>query len=280
MNYVLANSFLLQTLFRDMHDLSSPDPISMLFELAEDFESRSKRFYGIFGYALLAGIFLTLLASLGVILAFLTQQWLLSLALLLVIPVSLVAAIWAYKEDDFITDFRRRLEMIARARAWVPNPPIPPGDDPLSRLTSYLALDERYGPNRKVKVDRPYLARGKSGREFEFGCRVLAKGSPWVWGPDSHQVIAQRFPGIVTMPDLAKLRTSVEDVLTEKDSPLTRIIALVEGGPLSSELAEYASTAWVRYKVLGTKRPREIPIELMVELTDGTYEILPLFYVS
>ena len=263
-----------------MDEFRATDPLATLFDLAGQFARRTRRFVAIFAYAMIAAFFVLPLALVGTFWAAVTENWLLLAMAILAIPASVAIIILANSEQGFVLEFRRQLEMVARANSWTPNPPIPRGADSLPRLLAFLSADERYAKPRRVRVETPFRRRGNSGREIELTCRLLAKGSLWVWGPDSHQVLIRLFKESFGTRELETLKADVEEILRRKEWPLTRVVALVESPVISEELIEETEDLRVKYRSIGTRRPREVPIEVIAERPDGTYEQMPLFYVS
>ncbi len=263
-----------------MDSFEATDPLAMLFDIATEFQMRVRRLMAVFLYAQITAVFIVLLGMVGAAVAFLLQQWVgFAIAVGLVL-ISSVAALWSGSTEDFVLEFRRKLEMIALANSWTPDPRIPEGPSRVDRYLAFLRLDPRYQGGRKEVVDKPWRSRGRSGAEHELTCRFLSRGAYWVWGRETHRVLIREFDRPVTGDDLAQFTSAVQDILNKREHPLTRVVALIPEESMTPELIERAANARLRYKLVGSRKRREIPVELVAETSDGTYLLLPLFYVS
>lgn len=256
------------------------NPISALFDLAEDVNAEAPRIRKLVRYASIF-IYIWLIIDFVLILATIRESLAVGLALVAIFVLGVITLGLLSHLSDFFRYYVMRHRAIVSVRNDDPIVRIPEGPTPAARLLTHLAsrnpdLYHLYPPGF---VPRPALIRGRSGafypldvhlvRHCSISFLLLGRGYP------GYQIIAKQFDRAPSPADLVWLKSAAEDIASAHRVPASRVIALWprKGEELSEEAYNVLMSQVVRFSHRGKHFASSL--ELIIENGDGTYEFIP-----
>jgi hypothetical protein len=257
------------------------NPISALFDLAEDVNSEAPRirklvrYASVFIYIWLIIDFLLILATIGG--SLLIGGLLIAIFVLGVITLGLLSRL-----NDFFRYYVMRHRAIISVRNDEPVVMVPLGPTPSARLLRHMAnrnpeLNYLYPPDF---VPQPAPVRGRSGAFYPMDVhlirypgllfRLFGRGYP------GYQLIVRRFDRAPSPADILWMKNAAEDIAAGSQVPASRVILLWtrnKDEDLSEESYNVLMSQIVRFVRRGNSFA--CSIELIIENEDGTYEFIP-----
>lgn len=263
-------------------DLRAVDnPISAVFDLAEDVNREVPRIRKLVLYATLFNGF-WLVISFIILIALAFTNFILALGMLLLFIVGILAMAMLRNLSDFISYYAQRHAAILRVRNEDPIVYVPKGETSVLRLMELL---RSRNPNMAGAIgghqyQSPAILRGGSSVLYEFDA-YLAQRPGTLWrlfgvGYPGYQLFVKCFHDPPRSEDLAALKNAIEDVSRSTRLPPSRAIALwtrKTDQQLSDDSYQFLSIAVILFGHR-TKRYAST-LELVIENEDGTYEFIP-----
>jgi hypothetical protein len=257
------------------------NPISAIFDLAEDVNREAPRIRKMVTYAsLFIGIWLGI--DLILILATLGAVFFVSIMLLVLFIFGILALAMLRNFNDFFRYYVMRHAAIVSVRNDDPIVHVPKGDTAVQRVFSYIA--GRNPPMNQArasgKFQAPAIVRGASGVFYNLD-GYLASRPAFLWrvlgtGYPGYQLFIKSFQSPPRPEDLTALKNAAFDVSVATSSPPSRVIALwcrKETQELLDDAYALLSTAPIIWSHMGKKFA--CSLELIIENEDGSYEFIP-----
>lgn len=257
------------------------NPISAIFDLAEDVNEEAPKFKKLVTYAT-AFIGFWLFIDLILILAFIANNFIISIFLMVLFVLGVVTLSLLRRMNDFFRYYTQRHRVIMSVRNDDPVILVPEGKDAVSRLITYLVsrnpgLRESYSLGR---ASEPQILKGRTGTFYQFD-GYIHRSSGTFWrilgiGYPGYQLFIKCFGSAPTVEDLMALKRGVEDISKWNSVPPSRVIALWHRGE-DEEITEGTYEALITQVVTLKKGSKTFAcsLELIVENDDGTYEFVP-----
>ncbi len=256
---------------------ASEDPITGLFDLTDRVaEAGPKIRRLLLATAAVIAVFLAIL----VYLLFEALRGSLLLVVLALAGVALggVALTLLSESERFYAGFAERHRRLRLLQFAEPSPRIPKGPTPMRRLARHLA---RSNPRvAELLAAHPEALRIRTRRtadddEVEFALSIVApagRARRWLGlGDPGFVILAQVGPEAPTPEDLDRFGRTAVGVARKLGGRLRRAILLrLRSGPMDDAVYERA----VRHPVEVPGGPA-VPIEVITELDDGTYDLVP-----
>jgi hypothetical protein len=267
--------------------MSQPDiravdnPISAIFDLAEDVNNEVPRFRKLVTYAtIFIGVWLVI--SFLLMLALLFTNLILGLVVLFLFIIGVLALAMLRNLSDFMRYYSLRHAAIVRVRNDDPIIYIPKGETAVIRL---LELIKARNPAMAAAISArqyqsPSIQRGASSVFYNFDAYLVSKPG-FLWkllgvGYPGYQLFIKCFQTAPRSEDLASLKRAAEDVSQATKLPPSRVIALWTRAPihdLSEEAYHFLGEARVEFS--HRTKHYSSTLELVIENQDGTYEFIP-----
>jgi hypothetical protein len=257
------------------------NPISAVFDLAEEVNKEVPRFRKLVTYAtIFIGVWLVI--SFLLMLALLFSNLILGLVVLFLFIIGVFALAMLRNLGDFMRYYSLRHAAIVRVRNDDPIIYIPKGETAVIRLLELIkARNPAMAPAISSRqYQSPSIQRGASSIFYNFDAYLASKPSPW-WkllgmGYPGYQLFIKCFQAAPRSEDLASLKRAAEDVSQATKLPPSRVIALWTRAPnhdLGEEAYQFLGVAKVEF----SHRAKHYvsTLELVIENQDGTYEFIP-----
>jgi hypothetical protein len=250
------------------------DPIRGIFDLSDRAANAAPRLRGISRAATI--LLLATLAIVGYLLFTGLLGNLVSVTLGVVALAGGGAALLLLRENErYYEEYVERHRTLLRLQEADPAPPIPEGHGPAERLLAHLAASnprvaDALAADPRAARFRVQAHVGGSTRRFDL--LLLAHGRSRLGkGTAGFALVGRVAPGGIGPETVAAFVEDVNAIAPRLREPLVRAILLTPNG---GSIAESAYAAAKRRPVaLG---PRTVPVELVAERTDGTYDLVPL----
>ncbi len=257
------------------------NPISAIFDLAEDVNKEVPRIRNLVKYAtVFIGVWLVIDFILTILL--MSSQLLLGVLMLALFVVGVFALAMLRNLNDFIRYYAIRHAAIVRVRNDDPVVFAPKGDTAVLRLFELLrirnpAMSEAIAMRRYLT---PGILRGHSGVLYSFdgylGSKPSALWRPLGLGYPGYQLLIKSFQKTPRAEDLNSLKLAAEDVSKDNLIPPSRVIALWSRKP-DQDLSDEAYAFLTSNQVMFSHRGKRFAtaLEMIVENEDGSYEFIP-----
>ena len=257
------------------------NPISAIFDLAEDVDKEVPRIRKLVTYAtVFIGVWLVIDFILTILLMF--SQFLLGLLMLALFVVGIFALAMLRNLNDFIRYYAMRHAAIVRVRNEDPLVFAPKGDTAVLRLFEFLRIrnPSMSGAIASRQYLTPGILRGRSGVLYSFDGYLASRPSLlWRllgWGYPGYQLMIKSFQNPPRAEDLHSLKLAAEDVSNDNLLPPSRVIALWTRRP-DQDLSDDAYAFLTSNQVMFSHRGKRYAtaLEMIIENEDGSYEFIP-----
>jgi hypothetical protein len=255
------------------------DPISAIFELADDVNREAPKIKKIVTYSTVF-IGFWLLLDFILILATIGSNPLIGIILIGFFILGIVTLALIRQLNDFFKYYAMRHNVILSVRDADPVLFVPKGMTPVDRLRSYLGARNPDMMRSLFSAPSPVVLRGRSGLMYQFDLYVLADhGLLWGlfgMGYPGYQLFVKQFAEAPRAEDLVSMKRAVEDVCASTRMPPSKVIALwTRSGDkeLSEAAYDLLMSSSLEFSHMGRKYVSSM--ELVIENHDGTYEFIP-----
>ncbi|MFQ6059983.1 MAG: hypothetical protein ACE5KV_01635 [Thermoplasmata archaeon] len=261
------------------------NPISAIFDLAEDVDRQAPKVRKSVGYATVF-IVIWLIINFLVMIVFLFINLILFILFMALFIVGILAVKWLRELGSFFSYYVIRHRAIKSLREEDPIVYIPKGEDSVHRLLTYLASKN---PHVQEAMRRPGLfrtqaiLRGRSGVLYSFD-GYLRVNSSLAWrlfglGYPGYSLFIKRYEHPPRLLEMQSLKNAVEDIANTGPVPPCRVIAvwMAKGDEgIEDDVYSFVTNEVIRFSHLGNKF--SCTLEIITESEDGTYDFIP--YVS
>ena len=266
--------------------MSAPDPravdnpISAIFDLAEDVNREAPRLRKLVWYA---GIFvgIWLLLDFVLILQNIIHNFVLGIVLIALFALGIWTLFTLRRLNDFLNYYTLRHSVILSIRHDDPVVFAPQGSNAVERLRSHLASRN---PSMTValKTDgqSPAVLKGKGGMLYSFEYYLRSRSGP-LWrsfglGYPGYQLFIKQIDQTPTAETFWSMVRAVEEVCRQNKLPPSRAIVLwkrTEGQDLQDEAYDILQRSSMSFQ--HRTRRYNSSLELIIENQDGSYEFIP-----
>jgi hypothetical protein len=255
------------------------NPISAIFELADDVNKEAPRIKKIVTYSTVF-IGFWLLLDFILILATIGTNPLIGIILIGFFILGIATLALIRQLNDFFKYYAMRHNVILSVRDADPVLYVPKGTTPLDRLRSYIGARNPDMMRSLFSAPSPVVLRGRSGLMYQFDLYVSADhGLLWGllgMGYPGYQLFVKQFSEAPRAEDLVAMKRAVEDVCTGTRMPPSRVMVLwnrSKDQELSEAAYELLTGSSLEFSHMG--RRYASTMELVIENEDGTYEFIP-----
>lgn len=256
------------------------NPISAIFDLAEDVNKEAPRLKRLVWYA---GMFVGAWLFLDFIL--ILQNVVHSLPMGIVLIALFALGIWTLitlrRLNEFLDYYTLRHSVILSIRQDEPVFFAPPGDNVVERLRSHLASkNPTMAMALRTEGLSPAVIKGRGGMMHNFDYYLRSRPGP-LWrlfglGYPGYQMFIRKVEGTPTAETFWAMVRAVEDVCRQDRLPPSRAIVLwkrAEDQDLGDDGYEYLMDSTISFQH-GLRRYAS-SLELIIENEDGSYEFIP-----
>ncbi len=256
------------------------NPISAIFDLAEDVNKEAPRLRKLVWYAgVFVGVWLFL--DFIIILQNVVQNLALGAILIALFALGVWTLITLRRLNDFLQYYTLRHSVILSIRQDDPLVFAPQGSTVIERLRSHLA---NRNPSMAVALRTdgrsPAVLKGKDGMLYNFDYYLRSRSGP-LWrlfglGYPGYQMFIKQVDGAPSVETFWSMVRAVEEVCRHNRIPPSRVIVLwkrSEGHDLGDEA--YDSLTRSPLKFQHRLRRYASSLELIIENEDGSYEFIP-----
>jgi len=256
------------------------NPISAIFDLAEDVNREAPRIRRLVTYASVF-IVLWLIVEIPLILIALRENFLIGVFLIVLFVIGILAVGLLGELKGFFRYYVMRHSVIISVRSDDPVVYAPEGDTPLDRLSKFLSSrNPSLGASLGGRSLAPQRIRGASGVFYSLdGYFVGRPGILWGVlgiGYPGYQIFVKMFDQKPRAEDFMLLKHAVEDVSQSIKVPPSRVIALWTRKS-DDDLSEDAYAAVTSQTAIFSRGRKHFAcsLELIVENEDRSYEFIP-----
>jgi hypothetical protein len=256
------------------------NPISAIFDLAEDVNREAPRIRKLVTYASVF-IVLWLIGEIPLMIVALRESFLVGVVLIILFVVGILALGLLSELRDFFRYYVMRHSVIVSVRSDDPVLYAPEGNTPIERLSKFLSSrNPPLGDSLGGRPLMPQRIRGASGVYYSFdGYFVGRPGILWRAlgvGYPGYQIFVKAFDQKPKAEDFMFLKHAVEDVSQSTKVPPSRVIALWTRKP-DDDLSEDAYAAVTSQAAVFSRGRKHFAcsLELIVENEDRSYEFIP-----
>jgi hypothetical protein len=256
------------------------NPISAIFDLAEDVNKEAPRLRKLVWYA---GIFVGawLVLDFILILQNVVHSFVMGLIFIALFALGVWTLLTLRRLNDFLDYYTLRHSVILSIRQDDPVVFAPQGSNAVERLRSHLA---NRNPSMAVALrtegQTPAVLKGKGGMLYNFDYYLRSRSGP-LWrlfgiGYPGYQMFIKQVDKAPTVETFWSMVRAVEDVCRQNKSPPSRVIVLwkrAEGEDLGDEAYEHLTSSAIRFQHY--LRRYASSLELIIENEDGSYEFIP-----
>lgn len=259
------------------------DPISGIFNLAEEISSKSERiltnskFATVFVYFGLFLVFIFMLTFL------LSGQFFLALIFVAMFITGIMTAKLMITLRSFLKKVTFRYLAIMAMKEGSPFAKIPRGKSMSERFMKYLRKKNR--SFRGLLKKRPEVLRkdgylvGMGGRRYHFDRFVIMKPSPlhrfFKIGYPGYSMFVREYPNPPSKEDLERLKKELREFYARSKIYPNRVVMLFRAGDDYSGLEEELYEKLVNGEVRLGGSGRRLNIQAVGELEEGNYEFVP-----
>jgi hypothetical protein len=256
------------------------NPISAIFDLAEDVNREAPRIRKLVTYASIF-IVLWLIVEIPLIIVALRESFLIGVFLIVLFVIGVLAVGLLGELRGFFRYYVMRHSVIISVRSDDPVVYAPDGNTTLERLSKLLSLrNPPLGTSLGGRPITPQRIRGASGIYYAFDGYFVGKpGILWRTlgiGYPGYQIFIKAFDQKPKAEDFMFLKHAAEDVSQSTKVPPSRVIALWTRKP-DDDLSEDAYAVVTSQAAIFSHRRKHFvcSLELIVENEDRSYEFIP-----